>query len=76
MEKWVLVSDGNYELMPNGSSFVLWVRRDSVGTWRVFVSDGEVDEGRTLTSLADAQKAALAAYHDYWADFDEQSDGF
>ena len=75
MQKWERKSATEYELVPDGSSrFVLFVRRDQAGTWRAFVSGSEVDDGAAFVSLTTAQAAAMAAYLNYWADFEDPWD--
>ncbi len=72
MQKWKRISDKVYELVPDGGSrFVLRVRSDALGSWRAFVSENDVDEGAIYPSFETAQRAAMDAYCNYWADFED-----
>lgn len=68
---WIKTSNGKHQLVPNGESrYTLSVAPKSQG----FVADvsGEpVDDGKVFSTIEKAKVAALAAYDDYWADFDD-----
>lgn len=68
---WIKTSNGKHILVPNGESrYTLSVAPKAQG----FVADvsGEpVDDGKVFSTIEKAKVAALAAYDDYWADFDD-----
>ena len=74
MQSWTRKSDACFELIPDGSSFVLVVERTETGKWLAFVSGQEIDDGKEFAKLSAAQRAALESYESYWSDFEESSD--
>jgi len=76
IKEWLHISDTLYELTPEGSKFLLEVRRKASGKWQAFVGGHDVDEGKEFVNLATAQEAAWASYTDYWSDFEDPTEGW